>query len=114
MGAVLTVPFARAAALDWPGILARMRAAGFSIVALTPREPSATLDAFVARSRMRRIALVVGTEGAGLSDAAETAADVRVRIPIAVGVDSLNLAVATGIALYALTRELKRKRKTQG
>ena len=49
-----------------------------------------------------RLALIVGTEGAGLSAAAESAADHRVRIPISSEVDSLNLASAVGIALYAL------------
>ena len=48
------------------------------------------------------IALVLGTEGAGLTPAVEAAADVRVRIPISGRVDSLNVAVAAGIALYRL------------
>jgi tRNA G18 (ribose-2'-O)-methylase SpoU len=104
MGAVLRVPFADAE--DWPGVLARIRAAGFAIVALTPRAPSETLEAFAARPRVSRVALMVGSEGAGLTPAAETAADYRVRIQIADSVDSLNLAVAAGIALYELrTRE---------
>ena len=64
MGAVLRVPFARADE-EWPGALTRIRAAGFTLVALTPREPSETLDAFAARAHASRIALVVGTEGAG-------------------------------------------------
>jgi len=79
-----------------------MRARGFSIVALTPREPSEPLDLFAARPRPPRIALVVGTEGAGLAPSIEAAADARVRIPTHGAVDSLNLAVAVGIALYAL------------
>ena len=102
MGAALRVPFARAGDQDWPGVLMRVRAAGFTIVALTPREPSETLDAFAARPRPRKVALVVGTEGAGLTPAVESTADYRVRIPISDAVDSLNLAVAAGIALYAL------------
>jgi tRNA G18 (ribose-2'-O)-methylase SpoU len=102
MGATLRVPFARAGADQWPGVLARVRAAGFTLVALTPREPSETLEAFAARPRAPRIALIVGTEGAGLTPAVEDAADYRVRIPIAADVDSLNLAVATGIALNEL------------
>lgn len=102
MGAALQVPFARAAADDWPGVLTRVRAAGFTIVALTPREPSETLDAFAARPRAPRVALILGTEGAGLTPAVEAGADFRVRIPIAAGVDSLNVAVAAGIALHAL------------
>ena len=102
MGAVLGVPFARAAGADWPEVLTRVRAAGFTIAALTPREPSETLEIFAARPRPDRVALIVGTEGAGLTAAVEAAADNRVRIPIAGGVDSLNLAVATGIALHAI------------
>jgi tRNA G18 (ribose-2'-O)-methylase SpoU len=102
MGATLRVPYARAGADDWPGVIGRVRSAGFRIVALTPREPSETPDAFAARSRDPRIALIVGTEGAGLTWEVETLADSRVRIPIVDQVDSLNLATATGIALYAL------------
>lgn len=100
MAAVLRVPFARAG--DWPDVLSDVRAAGFTIVALTPREPSETLDAFRSRSRPHRVALVVGAEGAGLTLAVEAAADHRVRIPMSDGVDSLNLASAIAIALYAL------------
>jgi len=101
-GAVLAVPFARAAHDDWPGALIRVRASGFTLAALTPREPSETLDAFAARSHGLRIALIVGTEGAGLSASVTASADARVRIPISGRVDSLNLAVAAGIALHAL------------
>ena len=102
MGAVLRVPFARVADEEWPGALTRIRAAGFTLVALTLREPSETLDAFAARAHTSRIALVVGTEGAGLTPAVEAAADERVRIPISDRVDSLNLATAVGIALHSL------------
>lgn len=102
MGAALSVSFARVAAGDWPGALTSIRAAGTTIVALTPREPSETLDAFAARPRPPRLALVVGAEGSGLSPGVEAAADYRVRIPITDSVDSLNLAVAAGIALYRL------------
>ena len=99
MGAVLRVPFAR---LDeWPSALAEVRAAGFTMAALTLREPAETLAMFARRPRAGRLAWLVGTEGAGLSDAVEAAADHRVRIPISRAVDSLNLAVAVGIALHA-------------
>ena len=101
MGAVLRVPFARAA--DWPEALSDVRAAGFTIVALTPREPSEPLDRFAARTRPPKIALVVGSEGAGLTPSVESTADYRVRIPISDAVDSLNLGAAVGIALYALS-----------
>lgn len=99
MGAALRVPFAR---LDqWPSALADVRAAGFALAALTPREPAVPLALFATQSRAGRLAWLVGTEGAGLSDAAEAAADHRVRIPIGSAVDSLNVAVAVGIALHA-------------
>ena len=104
MGTSLRVPFARAGEQDWPGVLTRVRAAGFTSVALTPRQPAETLDAFAARPRASRVALMVGTEGAGLTPAVEAAADHRVRIPIDDGVDSLNLASAVGIALYAISQ----------
>ena len=105
MGATLHVPFARAGADEWPSVLTRVRAAGFTLVALTPREPSETLEAFAARPRALRVALIVGTEGAGLTPAVEEAADYRVRIPIAADIDSLNVAVAAGIALHALSAD---------
>jgi tRNA G18 (ribose-2'-O)-methylase SpoU len=104
MAAALRVPFARATAADWPETPARIRRAGFAIVALTPREPSETLEAFSAPPRPAKVALIVGTEGAGLTPAVESAADYRVRIPISGDVDSLNVAVATGIALYRLAK----------
>jgi tRNA G18 (ribose-2'-O)-methylase SpoU len=100
MGTVLRVPFARAE--SWPAAIDDVRVAGFTIVALTPREPSETLDSFRSRPRPERLALIIGTEGAGLTPAIETAADHRVRIATSGAVDSLNLAVATGIALYEL------------
>jgi tRNA G18 (ribose-2'-O)-methylase SpoU len=102
MGAALQVPFARAADEEWPAMPAHLRAAGFAVVALTPREPSEPLEVFAARPRPPRVALVIGGEGAGLSAAVESAADYRVRIPISHRVDSLNLAVASGIALSRL------------
>ena len=102
MAAALQVPFARATPAEWAALVANLHAAGFTVVALTPREPSETLDLFASRPRPPRIALLIGAEGAGLSGAIESAADYRVRIPISDQVDSLNLAVAGGIALSRL------------
>jgi tRNA G18 (ribose-2'-O)-methylase SpoU len=105
MGATLQVPSARVGADEWPGAIARVRSAGFTIVALTPRQPSETFEEFQARPcAASSIAVVLGTEGAGLTPAVEAAADYRVRIPISGTVDSLNVAVAAGIALHALGR----------
>jgi tRNA G18 (ribose-2'-O)-methylase SpoU len=100
MAATLRVPYAWIE--DWPDGLDDLRARGFAIVALTPRQPSVSLAAFAASPRPLRIALLVGTEGDGLTAGAEAAADTRLRIPIAPAVDSLNLAVAVGIALHQL------------
>jgi tRNA G18 (ribose-2'-O)-methylase SpoU len=100
MSATVRMPFSRID--DWPGGLGDVRATGFTIVALTPRRPSLTLDEFIASGPPSQLALLVGTEGAGLSAAAEALADLHVRIPIRDAVDSLNLAVATGIALARL------------
>lgn len=60
------------------------------------------LDEFAVSGREGRLALLVGTEGAGLSAEVEAMADRRVRIRIRREVDSLNLAVATGIVLHRL------------
>ena len=100
MAATLQVPFARME--DWPHGLAALGVRGFTIVGLTPRVSAQSLDSFAA-SRPERIALLVGNEGAGLSRAAEAAAHHLVRVPIRLDVDSLNLVVATGIALSRLT-----------
>ena len=93
MGHVLRVPFGR-------GPLAALREAGFAVLALTPRPsavPLSTVDPAVPRA-----ALLVGAEGPGLSPEAVATADVQVRIPMAAGVDSLNVATAAAIALHHL------------
>ena len=100
MGAVLQVPFARAD--SWPDALGRIKDAGRHLVALTPHASSESIGEFARRHEPLRIALLAGTEGEGLSSVAQDAADARVRIPMASGTDSLNVAAAVGIALYAL------------
>jgi len=100
MAATLQVPSARVA--DWPRGLDALRTRGFVIAALSPREPSVRLADFAA-ARPPRTALLIGTEGDGLTAGAEAATDLRVRIPISPSVDSLNLSVAAGIALHHLS-----------
>ena len=96
----LTVPHAR---LDpWPAALRVVRDAGFTLVALTPGGGTDLAD--VRPGGEERIALLLGAEGSGLSADALAAADVRVRIPMAAGVDSLNVATAVAIALHRLAR----------
>lgn len=99
MGASLRVPFATLD--DWPGDLSRLRAAGFTLLALTPADGARPIrDA--APGAPGRAALLVGHEGEGLSPEALSAADACVRIPMAAGIDSVNVATAAAIALYEL------------
>lgn len=99
MGHALRVPFARLE--PWPGGLALLREAGFTVAALTPG-PGAVHLAALAAEPPRRLAILVGTEGPGLTPQALAASDVRVRIPMGAGVDSLNVGVALAVALSRL------------
>ncbi|MBI5209870.1 MAG: RNA methyltransferase [Elusimicrobia bacterium] len=102
MAASLRVGFAPV--LDMAASLAALRAAGFLVVALTAKGPAVDLARFASEPRSRgRLALVVGSEGPGLSDATLRAADVSVRIAMAPDVDSLNVGTASGIALHRLS-----------
>lgn len=97
MGHVLGVPFARLT--PWPGRLGDLRAAGHRVLALTPRPKATPLTALAVPAR---VALLVGAEGPGLTDDALAMSDEWVRIPMAVGVDSLNVATAAAVALHHL------------
>ena len=100
MGGALRVPFTRAKA--WPAALEALRAIGYRIIALHPAASARAIDEVAADfGENDRVALVVGTEGGGLSNEVLRVADLCVRIPIAEGVDSLNVATASGIALHA-------------
>jgi tRNA G18 (ribose-2'-O)-methylase SpoU len=102
MGHVLRVPFA--GLHPWPGGLDLLRAAGFTVLALTPRQPSVPVSD-LDPVRLARTALLLGAEGPGLTDDALAAADLRVRIPMAPGVDSVNLATAAAIAFHHLATD---------
>ena len=95
LGHVLAVPHLRLAA--WPGDLATIRAAGFELVGLTPDAAAQPVDALRA---LGPVALVLGAEGPGLSDVARAAVDRLVRVPMAPGVDSLNVATAAALAFH--------------
>jgi len=98
MGGVFTVPWTRFS--RWPGGLADLRAAGFTLAALALDPGGVTLDELAA-DPPERLALLLGTEGAGLTRDAIEAADVTVRIPMTRDVDSLNVAVASAVAFWA-------------
>ncbi|MCB0959939.1 MAG: RNA methyltransferase [Acidimicrobiales bacterium] len=101
MGEVFALPWARTDRL--PAGLAPLRERDFSLLALTP-DPSAERIDDVALDPGERVALVLGAEGPGLTEATLDQVDRRVRIPLHGGVDSLNVGAAAAIACYVLGR----------
>ncbi|WP_194422392.1 TrmH family RNA methyltransferase [Microbacterium abyssi] len=99
MGTVFQVPWTRID--DWDDALRTLRESGFELAALALSDDAVPLDAYAA-ARPERVALVLGTEGDGLSRTALDAADAVVTIPMRGGVDSLNVASAAAVALWAL------------
>jgi tRNA G18 (ribose-2'-O)-methylase SpoU len=97
MGHVLHVPHAPVDAL--PGSLGLLAAAGMRTIALTPDPAAPPLEEV---DRSQPLALLLGAEGPGLEPATIAAADIRARIPMADGVDSLNVAATAAVALHAL------------
>jgi tRNA G18 (ribose-2'-O)-methylase SpoU len=110
LGASLVLPFAVAS--DWPEpTFSSVKRAGYTVVALTPHPPATPISSSVVKQLATRIALLVGAESEGLSHDALTGSDFRVRIPMAKGVDSINVATATAIALHAFSEESDRGAK---
>jgi tRNA G18 (ribose-2'-O)-methylase SpoU len=103
MGAVLTVPFAPMA--PWPDALGDLAAAGWLTIALTPHPAATPLREVAGMARGKPWALVVGHEGDGLTPASMQHVGQRARIPMAPGIDSLNVATSAAVALYELNRE---------
>lgn len=99
MAAVLQVPWTRLP--EWPQGAEELHAAGFEIAALALDDGAVTLGAY-AIDPPERVALLMGTEGDGLSRAALANADRVVTIPMQRGIDSLNVAAASAVALWAL------------
>ncbi|MEI2731183.1 MAG: RNA methyltransferase [Dermatophilaceae bacterium] len=99
MGTVFQVPWTRVT--PWPAGIDAIRAAGFVVAALTLAEGAVDLDD-VAAAPPERLAVVLGTEGDGLRRQTVAAADLAVRIPMTGEVDSLNVAAACAVALWAL------------
>ncbi|WP_100423139.1 TrmH family RNA methyltransferase [Sediminihabitans luteus] len=98
MGTVFQVPWTRLE--SWPGGLDDLREAGFTVAALALDEDAVSL-ADVEADPPERLALVLGTEGHGMSAAAIAACDTTVMIPMAGDVDSLNVAAASAVAFWA-------------
>jgi len=103
MAATLRLPYVRAA--SWSRALDELQGSGHLLAALTPRADAQPLADFAARPPAR-VAMLVGSEGDGLSAETLSRADARVRIPVDPRADSLNVVTAAAIALYALTPRL--------
>jgi tRNA G18 (ribose-2'-O)-methylase SpoU len=99
MGEVFAIPYARAAA--WPGGLDELRELGFTLAAMTPTDDADAVDA-AGFGSSDRVAVVLGSEGPGLSADALSRCQRRLRIPMAGGVDSLNVAAAAAITFWEL------------
>lgn len=97
MGAVFSLPFARVD--DWHSVPELLHDAGFTTCAMTLAEDAVALDTIEAP---QRVALIVGSEGHGLSRRWESGSDLRVTIPMARGVDSLNVAASVSVACWQL------------
>ena len=100
MGAVFSTPWTRIP--DWHGALPDLSARGFTAVALTLADDAVPVEEAVAG--LDRVALVLGSEGHGLSPRWEKSADRRAIIPIRDGIDSLNVAAAAAVACYVTSR----------
>ncbi len=100
MGAVFAVPWTRLP--DWYDALPALSSAGFTTVALTLAPDAVPVEEAVAG--LDRVALVLGSEGHGLSERWERSADRRAIIPMREGIDSLNVAAATAVACYVTAR----------
>ncbi len=102
MGAVLKLPWARLT--DWAGTIDLLHQHRFTVAALTLRDDAIDLADFAGQvaGTSQRLAILLGTEGHGLSRQWSEQADVAVRIPMQPGIDSLNVAAAAAVACYAL------------
>lgn len=99
MGTVFAVPYAKLE--PWPAALGLLAEHGYRRVALTPAPDAVDLRELRSEPG-RKTALLLGSEGEGLSARALAQCEVKVRIPMAAGVDSLNVAAAAAVACYAL------------
>jgi len=98
MGTVFQVPWTRLE--SWPGGLRELQEDGFTVAALALSDDAISLDDLVA-DPPARLALVLGSEGHGMTEPAIAACDVVVKIPMAGAVDSLNVAAASAVAFWA-------------
>lgn len=98
MGHVLLVPYAWTA--SWPNDLEILRDNGFRLLAMTPDPEARTLAVAMGETAEQKVAILVGAEGPGLTEHVMRASDMRVRVPMSRGTDSLNVATAAALAFY--------------
>ena len=106
MGTVFQIPWAWLGEEldDWPERgMALLRRKGFRTAAMALREDSVSVD-YPPLLREEKLAVILGTEGDGLRDGTIADCDYTVRIPMAHGVDSLNVAAAGAVAFWVLGR----------
>lgn len=108
MGHVLRTPFAHfdGTPTTWQRNLANLQEEGWWVIALTPADDAVHLAEAVGEHE--KVAFLVGAEGPGLTEHAMRATDIRARIPMAPGTDSLNVATSAAIAFYERQRSLLR------
>jgi len=102
MGHALLVPFARAE--TWPGDLKLLQDNGFHMIAMTPGEGSVPIAEAMGGLGDHKVAVLVGAEGPGLAEHTMRSCDMRARIPMSRGTDSLNVATAAALAFYERAR----------
>lgn len=106
MGEVLAVPYAYLE--GWPDSLGVLGDHGFRLLAMTPAEDAVPLDALTIAAA-DKVALLLGAEGPGLTPEAMARSAARVRIPMAAGVDSLNIAAAAAVGCWVIGRRSSKK-----
>ena len=99
MGTVFQVPWTRFD--SWSDLGLALQSRGFAVAGLALTEDSVDIEEFAA-SAPERLALIMGTEGTGISADASAICDATVRIPMRGDVDSLNVAAASAVAIWAL------------
>ena len=110
MGAVFRLPYARMD--DWYGAPELLRDAGFTTCALTVGDGAIAIDEVP--GDIERLALIVGSEGHGLSERWEHGADLRVTIPMSADIDSLNAAASVAVACWQLRPRLLQRPRRAG
>jgi tRNA G18 (ribose-2'-O)-methylase SpoU len=105
MGHALLVPYAWTE--TWPRDLQILRDNGFRLLAMTPDPTAHTLAEAMSETAEQKVAILVGAEGPGLTEWVMRASDMRVRVPMSRGTDSLNVATAAALAFYDRSRSAR-------